>query len=119
MNRSLYLIPLLLLALWACSCSKVEEKDKAPQGRKSIPFPERLTGEPLFNEYCRSCHKVRGKGGSMGPDLTDVAQRRDPRFIEQAIREPSTLFPGTVMPPYDRFSKKEIDSLVDYLWSLK
>ena len=117
MNRNLYLIKLLLLALLASSCSKGEEQPR--EGRKSIPFPEELTGEPLFNEHCLGCHKVRGKGGSLGPDLSAVGARRDSRSMEQVIREPSRVFPGTVMPAYDRFSKRQVDSLVDYLSTLK
>uniref|UniRef100_C6E1Q8 Cytochrome c class I n=1 Tax=Geobacter sp. (strain M21) TaxID=443144 RepID=C6E1Q8_GEOSM len=117
MDRNLYLIALLLLALLASSCSKGEQHP--PEGRKSIPFPEELTGEPLFNERCLSCHKVGEKGGSVGPDLTLVGAKRDDLFLKQVIREPSKVFPGTVMPTFDSFSEKQVASLIKYLSTLK
>ncbi|WP_026840809.1 c-type cytochrome [Citrifermentans bremense] len=117
MNRNLHLIQFLLLALLASSCSKGEQQP--PEGRKSIPFPEELTGEPLFNERCLTCHKVGEKGGTVGPDLSLVGAKRDARFLKQVIREPSKVFPGTVMPAFDSFSEKQVDSLADYLSTLK
>lgn len=117
MNRDPYLIALLLLALFASSCSKGEQHP--PEGRKSIPFPEELTGEPLFNEHCLSCHKIGKKGGSVGPDLSLVGAKRDALFLKRVIREPSRVYPGTIMPAFDRFSQKQVASLVDYLSTLK
>jgi putative heme-binding domain-containing protein len=49
-------------------------------------------GERLFKEAtCQQCHKLRGAGGIVGPDLTDVAQRwkQDTRGILQEVLEPS------------------------------
>jgi putative membrane-bound dehydrogenase-like protein len=40
--------------------------------------PER--GRIDFNEHCASCHKLFGKGGDAGPDLTGGA-RKDPGYV--------------------------------------
>jgi cytochrome c oxidase cbb3-type subunit 3 len=37
---------------------------------------------------CVSCHAITGKGGSLGPDLTEVGLRRSLGHIERAIRKP-------------------------------
>src|SRR5262249_41027324 len=42
---------------------------------------------------CASCHILRGQGVGFGPDLTDVADRRNASFIRQAIGNPSSGLP--------------------------
>ncbi|WP_224983310.1 c-type cytochrome [Geomonas agri] len=101
----------------SCGCSK-QEPAQPPAPKKSAAQME-LFGEELFNERCRDCHIVKDKGGVVGPELSHVGSKRDRRFLEQVIREPAKVYPGTAMPPYDTFSKKQIDSLVDYLSGLK
>jgi cytochrome c2 len=76
-------------------------------------------GEPLFNERCRDCHKVGNKGGATGPELSHIGAKRDRAYLQQVIRDPSKVFPGTAMPPSDNLSIRQVDSLVDYLSSLK
>lgn len=51
-------------------------------------------GEALFfnpgsSAACGTCHAVRGRGGTVGPDLTWVAGTRAPAFIVDAILAPS------------------------------
>jgi cytochrome c2 len=119
MKLSLPIIPIVLLTLLlAPACSKQEEKQVAPCKPDLQPVNE-LTGESLFNERCRDCHTVHGKGGVVGPDLSKVGSRRDRAYLEQVIREPSKIFPGSVMPPYDTFSVKQVNSLVHYLSTLR
>lgn len=40
---------------------------------------------------CASCHRVRGNGGRLGPDLTDVGAQRRIAELEQAIMDPGKL----------------------------
>ncbi len=51
-----------------------------------------VAGEQFFaaNGNCASCHMVRGRGGAIGPDLTNVARDRTPAQIEQVLRDPGT-----------------------------
>jgi len=42
---------------------------------------------------CASCHILRGQGVGFGPDLTDVAERRNASFIRQVIGNPSSALP--------------------------
>lgn len=51
-------------------------------------------GEALFfnpdsNAACGKCHRVKERGGNVGPELTQVAGTRDLKFIIESILEPS------------------------------
>ena len=47
-------------------------------------------GEQFFTGKgnCANCHMVRGRGGVLGPDLSNVGRDRRPEQIEQALRDP-------------------------------
>jgi ubiquinol-cytochrome c reductase cytochrome b subunit len=69
-----------------------------------------------FSTACAGCHKVSGEGGESGPDLSRVGGRRDAGSIKRIIREPTTEFPDTLMPPFaERLSEQQINALVQYL----
>jgi cytochrome c oxidase cbb3-type subunit III len=48
-------------------------------------------GRELFegDAACSTCHMVNGKGGRLGPDLSDVATSRTPAALIESIRNPS------------------------------
>lgn len=69
-----------------------------------------------FSTSCAGCHKIAGEGGESGPDLSSVGARRDPAGLRRIIREPSTEYPDTMMPPFaERLTEQQINALVDYL----
>jgi len=53
------------------------------------PAGDAIRGKELFSEsICGTCHMVSGEGGSVGPDLTLVGQRRGRHFMTSAITHP-------------------------------
>ncbi|MGW8271877.1 MAG: c-type cytochrome [Thermodesulfovibrionales bacterium] len=75
-------------------------------------------GAALFQkEGCVNCHRLKGVGGSIGPDLTDVSSRRSDQFIRQQLRDSSVNNPNSAMPSFKHLSEKEIQALIDYLKS--
>ena len=55
------------------------------------------TGEALFfrTASCSQCHMIRGRGGLLGPDLSDIASSRSLEAIQESIKAPSALIqPG-------------------------
>jgi ubiquinol-cytochrome c reductase cytochrome b subunit len=66
---------------------------------------------------CAGCHKVNGVGGDAGPSLNGVANRRSENWVKKHFLSPSTLSPGSIMPPY-QFSGSEQAAIVSYLFSL-
>lgn len=87
-------------------------------------------GRRLFvSEACAGCHTVRGTGaqGTLGPDLTDVGQRRTlaglairntPERMAEWITDAQQLKPGNLMPPIE-LTERETAAIVAYLQSLK
>lgn len=50
-------------------------------------------GQQLFTANCTSCHRVAGKGGRLGPDLTRVGTARSRAALVREIRTPSDVIP--------------------------
>lgn len=49
-------------------------------------------GAAIFNEIgCAQCHRLGAPGGSVGPDLTDVARRLNPSQVLDSLLEPSKV----------------------------
>jgi cytochrome c oxidase cbb3-type subunit III len=58
---------------------------------------EATAGEALFfgSAKCSECHMIRGRGGPIGPDLSNIGATRSVEKIERAIKDPSALIePG-------------------------
>jgi ubiquinol-cytochrome c reductase cytochrome b subunit len=69
-----------------------------------------------FSTSCAGCHKISGEGGESGPDLSTVGERRDADSIKRIIREPTSEYPDTLMPPFaERLSEQQINALAQYL----
>jgi quinoprotein glucose dehydrogenase len=56
-------------------------------------------GRAIFTEKaeaaCMRCHKVKGEGGDVGPELTGIGQRKDRAYILQSIVDPNAVIaPG-------------------------
>ncbi|MBI3722880.1 cytochrome b N-terminal domain-containing protein [bacterium] len=80
-------------------------------------YPPRL-GKRVFVEQCSSCHRIGGKGGTKGPELTGYLS---PRWLAGAIRAPQDpKFYGShdKMGPTEA-KPDEIDALVSYIVSLR
>jgi mono/diheme cytochrome c family protein len=63
------------------------------------PFSRRKA-ESLLKDHlpCLGCHKLNGDGGTIGPDLTTVRERRSPEYIASMIADPQKVVAGSAMP---------------------
>ncbi len=96
-----------------------EQKAAAPQAS-----PEVSRGEQLFRSSgCLNCHKVRGQGGSVGPELAGATlMGKSRQWLTDQITNSRAHFPKggpkTAMTAFSNLSKDELNDIVSYLMSL-
>jgi ubiquinol-cytochrome c reductase cytochrome b subunit len=79
---------------------------------------EEMAGIGYFRqENCISCHGVAGRGGSIGPDLTQTAIHKDAAWMIQHFKRPSAIRPGSPMPPV-QLSDPQLNALAAFLLKL-
>jgi mono/diheme cytochrome c family protein len=63
------------------------------------PF-DRAKAEALLQRRlpCLGCHKLRGDGGTLAPELSTVRDRRDADYVARIIANPQGTVAGTFMP---------------------
>jgi cytochrome c2 len=73
-------------------------------------------GEASFNKRtCAFCHTLNGRGGNVGPDLTNIKERRSDEWLLKWLKDPPSIKPGTVMPKMKWESDQEIIDVIYYL----
>jgi mono/diheme cytochrome c family protein len=79
----------------------------------------RAKAEALLRDHlpCLGCHRLNGDGGTVGPDLTTVRQRRSPTYIAAMVAGPQEMVPGSAMPR-TRMPDETRNLIVRYLASL-
>ena len=85
--------------------------------RLALPSARRvaLSGDELIEQYgCGGCHVIGGGGGTVGPSLDSVFDRRDPEWIRGQIKEPREQNPMTVMPHFG-LSDAEVEAIMEAL----
>lgn len=72
-------------------------------------------GEALVEQrVCRSCHRIGGDGGEVGPNLDQVTLRRPVDWLRRWLMNPPAVKPGTLMPIY-AWTDEELDAVIAYL----
>jgi putative heme-binding domain-containing protein len=63
---------------------------------KREPLPgDAARGAQVYETVgCAACHTIHGRGGPMGPDLTDIGARSSPAYLRRAIVDPQTDVPS-------------------------
>lgn len=104
-----------------------ETKEAVSKGQgKAAPEAEAqvIKGEELFRvSGCLNCHKVRGRGGSVGPELAgDTLKGKSRQWLVEQITNSRSHFPQggrtTSMTAFTNLSKEELDEIASYLLSL-
>jgi len=89
------------------------------------------SGQEMVQQWgCVTCHKFDGPEKLVGPSLWDIGARKDTNYIRESILEPDAVvvegFPAGLMKGtldgqgfYQKLSLQDLNTLVDYLASLK
>ena len=115
MNARTALGLLLTLPLLA-SCGG--EKSKQP-----------IDGSKIFALYCKTCHKLDGSGGPLGPPLRNLVENWDRDQLKRYIRDPNSFADKDArlrslklsfrMPmPASNVKDEHLELLADYLLTL-
>jgi putative heme-binding domain-containing protein len=58
--------------------------------RQNVPAGDAARGQALFagKGQCQNCHRVRGTGGRLGPDLSEIGAARRAAQLEKSILDP-------------------------------
>jgi cytochrome c2 len=117
---------------------KVEVMDQAAfdswaNGMKGVQSKEPVAatsagaaqGQEIFNKSCLGCHAIAGKGGKMGPNLTNFADRErvagilahTPENIAEWLKDPQKVKPGNNMPNLN-LDDAQVKALVEYMSTL-
>lgn len=76
-------------------------------------------GKKVYDEKrCSSCHAIGGKGGKIGPDLSDVGSKRDGEWLTKFFKDPKGTVPGSKHMVV-KVSDADLSDLVAYMGSLK
>ena len=75
-----------------------------------------LSGEQLLQQYgCRGCHVIdEGGGGTIGPSLVGVLERRGETWVRIQIQRPKQNNPKTVMPEFG-LSDAQVSRIISVL----
>ncbi len=77
-------------------------------------------GKLLFHSQgCIGCHTIDGSGGTVGPNLSNEANRGHTHdWLVSQIRNPRIHAPKTVMPAFKNLTDQQVNELVAYLSTL-
>ena len=104
--------PMLPMKYIQSACAKCHFASDVPGA------PKLARGRALFEETgCIGCHKLKGVGGVIGPELEGVGARRSPEWLSKHFRVPAEVTPGSAMPPV-KVSEDDVDALTLYMLSL-
>lgn len=93
------------------------EAPQDPQLPRLTPFQEARVERMLNSRVaCLGCHRLRGRGGRIGPSLDGLGDRAAPAYVFGVIREPSGMVPGTMMPAQP-MAPRDAERLAAYLLS--
>lgn len=118
MVLAVVVISTLTVAALRSSQSVATVASKAPEAAGKLSASA-VAGQKIFESMgCTGCHKVQGQGGTIGPDLTNIATERTRSWVVAQIENPKVHDPQSIMPPYASLGSAKTDEIVDYLFSL-
>lgn len=106
------------IASYLLSLSKSEKISEPASGEKLNNASAIKSGEGLVKKLgCIGCHTIKGKGGTFGPDLSDVRSKTTPAWLFYWLKDPKVYQPDSRMPNL-RIPGEEIKDIVAYLNTL-
>jgi mono/diheme cytochrome c family protein len=92
-------------------------KPESGQPSATAPADDVQEGRGLFASVgCVACHKIEGKGGVAGPDLSNEGKSgRSSQWLITQITNPHKHDPSTIMPAHKNLTQPQLKSLADFI----
>jgi ubiquinol-cytochrome c reductase cytochrome b subunit len=92
-------------------------KPGSSQPNTAAPTADSQEGRGLFVSVgCAACHKIEGKGGVAGPDLSHEANLgRSSQWLTTQITDPLKHVPTSIMPAHKNLTPPQLKSLADFI----
>jgi mono/diheme cytochrome c family protein len=75
-----------------------------------------MMGRQLYaTQNCDNCHTIAGKGGNVGPDLSDVGSRLSREQMAKVLHGVNPGASGHMPPLPADTSEQQVNALLDYL----
>jgi len=113
MNKTIITISAMGLLLLQVRVQGGEDKDW-----RGTPQAAFLNSEIVQSYQCTSCHTIGERGGTVGPILNHIGNRRSEAWLRRWLKDPQAVKPGTKMPNFD-FPPEQLDMAVGYLTKMK
>ncbi|MDA8387290.1 MAG: cytochrome b N-terminal domain-containing protein [Nitrospiraceae bacterium] len=95
----------------------------AAQGKTAVhaKLPGAKRGEELFSiQGCTLCHRIHGKGGTAGPELSGgTLTGKSRKWVIDQLKNPKSHFPASIMPSFATMGNSDLNALADYLFSIR
>ncbi|KYG70132.1 c-type cytochrome [Bdellovibrio bacteriovorus] len=91
---------------------KTEGVGPADLATHVLPKPE------IFQQMCTACHTLSGAGGSVGPALDGIGNRKDTAWLKSWIKDPKAVKADTTMPTLP-LTDAQLEEVVQFLSSQK
>lgn len=72
-------------------------------------------GRLFHTEGCITCHRFKGSGGGMGPDLTAITALKSDSAIYNYLQNPKKYNPHARMPSFANLSRSKRNAIIAYL----
>jgi len=90
---------------------------ESSQPNTTAPTTDSQESSGLFVSVgCVACHKIEGKGGVAGPDLSHEAKLgRSSQWLITQIMDPRLHVPTTIMPAHKNLTQAQLKGLADFI----
>lgn len=104
---------LILLSLYLISTGPAQALDSASTN------PSDPTMQLIQALGCKGCHTIKGQGGSLAPDLTQIGSRMTALQIRDQLVAPVNHQPEGFMPSYSTLRTEQLETISQYLYNLR
>lgn len=110
-----FIIPLIALYTVLLSGARLGKSEDNWSGTPQAAF---MKSEIVESYQCTSCHTIGERGGTVGPILNYVGNRRSKDWLQRWLADPQLVKPGTKMPSFN-LPPEQLEMTVGYLTNMK